>query len=312
MKEEPTAKKHRAKAVRSGDFVQVYEYHRIQTTAIPGRKNTSRKEGNKKRVRIDNIYRSKTACKRLINASRDRGEYPDKFVTLTVGDVSWGSDLRAFNYEVHKFMGRSEYYLKIKVHYVLVPQIQWERYEKYGVKIWHGHVYFFGLPYIPNAKLREIWGHGFVRINAIDKDSDMGSYVARYMEQDFTAFEEKGMKRFYRSSGLREPEQLRAESVAQIISTMDLPEECKVYGPVTFINNPIVGPITYSLYDLRKKEQREGFSTVASEQRRNEGRVYPAPRSRPWGAIVGKPLTLLWVQSAPQLFPVMEIASKWV
>lgn len=251
-REDPDLRKYSVKVVKSGNFIQVYEYHRSRSSAKPGKGNKVG-QGKHERIRMDNIYRAITSCKRLINTNRDRGLDSDKFVTLTFAEDSW-TDLSAVNCEMHKFIKRLEYQLKIKARYVTVPQIQWERYEKYGCKVWHLHVYFFGLAYIPNARLREIWNHGFVRINAINKEGDVGSYVTQYMERDFTAFSEKGMKRFYRSSGLLEPEELRAESVAQILGTMDLPEDCRVFGPQTYVNSLVGGAITYSLYDLRKQE----------------------------------------------------------
>jgi hypothetical protein len=155
------------------------------------------------------------------------------------------------NEDVHKFIKRLEYRLKLKAHYVAVPEIQQERLKKYGVKVWHMHVYFFGLPYIPNTDLRKIWKRGFVRINAIDSDSNVGSYVSKYMREDFEAFQEKGMKRFYCSSGLLNPEETRAPTQAALQEKVFLPEESLAYGPVTY-ENPYLGEITYTRYDLKK------------------------------------------------------------
>jgi len=254
IKEDPTTKKYSCKVIRSGSTLEVYEYEKPRTEAVPGRKKSGQR---KERKRVDNIYRARNACKHLINCNRDRGQYADKFVTLTFADSRW-SDLKEANYEVHKFMMRLEYQCKINVRYVAVPEIQMDRWEKYGTKVWHFHVYFFGLPYIPNAQLRKIWGNGFVRINRIDKNSDVGSYVAKYMQESFSAFNEKGMKRFFRSGGLREPEELRAESTAQILARMRIPEGCKPeYGPVTYENqnNPFIGKVTYTRYVLNKTEE---------------------------------------------------------
>ena len=102
------------------------------------------------------------------------------------------------------------------------------------------------------------------------------------MEPDFTAFEEKGMKRFYRSSGLSEPEEIRVESIAQIMSTMDFSEECKVLW-TSDIRSPHCRA-NDTLYDLRKKEGQKGFSTVASEQQRFEGASTPGVP----GALAGR------------------------
>lgn len=270
IREDPTTKKYSCKVIRSGSTVEVYEYEKPRTEFVSGvKKSGPRKE----RKRVDNIYRARNVCKHLINCNRDRGQYADKFVTLTFADSRW-SDLKEANYEVHKFMMRLEYQLHIKVRYVAVPEIQMDRWEKYGTKVWHFHVYFFGLPYIPNSQLRKIWGNGFVRINRIDQNSDVGSYVTKYMQESFSAFNEKGMKRFFRSGGLREPEELRAESTAQILERMEIPENLKPeYGPVRYENekNPFIGPVTYTRYVLNKTKEGTRNDKEISDNQETSG-----------------------------------------
>jgi hypothetical protein len=150
----------------------------------------------------DNLCRAMTRCKRLINANAGRDRHPDKFVTLTFSENE--TDLARCNDLWHEFIERLEYTLKTRVRYVAVPQIQRERNEKYGVKVWHYHAYFFGLDYA-NAGLRRIWNYGSARISAIDEVDDIGAQVSRHMEKDFQIEELTGHRRFLSSSGLSQP-----------------------------------------------------------------------------------------------------------
>src|SRR5208283_3645626 len=84
-----------------------------------------------------------------------------------------------------------------------------------------------------------------------------GSYMARYMGKDFAGEELTGHRRFFTSQGLYRPEESRAESVGAILARLNIPEACKTYE-VTYINNPLVGAVTYRHYDLRKKPQNAG------------------------------------------------------
>ncbi len=77
---------------------------------------------------------------------------------------------------------------------------------------------------------------------------------ARYMVKDFSGEELTGHRRFFTSQSLQRPEEIRAESVGEILKRLNIPEECKTYE-VTYNNNPLVGAVTYRHYDLRKRSQ---------------------------------------------------------
>ena len=85
--------------------------------------------------------------------------------------------------------------------------------------------------------------------------------MARYMVKDFAGEELTGHRRFLTSQGLYRPEEIRAESIGEILEALNIPKECKTYEE-TYPNNPLVGPVTYRHYDLRKRprEMEQGVN----------------------------------------------------
>ena len=75
------------------------------------------------------------------------------------------------------------------------------------------------------------------------------------MVKDFSGEELSGHRRFFTSQGIYRPEEIRAGSVGEILKSLNIPEECKTYE-ITYINNPLMGPVTYRHYDLRKRPQK--------------------------------------------------------
>lgn len=56
--------------------------------------------------------------------------------------------------------------------------------EPQGRGAWHVHAFFIwqGIaPFVPNEKLREIWGHGFVSIKAVNDVTNIGAYFSAYL-----------------------------------------------------------------------------------------------------------------------------------
>lgn len=261
------SKTYKAKIVVSGDIVQVYEYEKVRAGSVRAGRKTGKEKPQEQNTgeasytsRIDNARRAISQCKRVINSNAGKSSYPDKFVTVTFKEEE--TDLNRCNDLFKNFMKRLEYKLGKNVEYVAVPQIQWERYKKYGVKVWHYHILLFGMDYVKNSDLREIWGHGFVRINAIDKITDVGSYVSRYMEKDFEGVLVKNHRRYLTSSGLIRPTEMRVENI------IDLPvisEDFKVYE-TEYKNNEQVGGVKFKQYNFKKPAEPQ-----EQNQRRENG-----------------------------------------
>ena len=183
--------KYSAKCVTSGDHVEVYEYHQARTGVRVGKKSAIR-EQKKREVRMDNVFRAKREVKRLVNANVRRHvkeNETDKFLTLTFAENV--TDIQLANRHFHNYMKKLRYHFG-SFEYVGVPAIQWERYKKYGAKVWHYHVALFGFPYIPQKRLLQMWGRGTVSIEAMDDKENPGVYMSRYMGKDFGAEELTG------------------------------------------------------------------------------------------------------------------------
>jgi len=82
------------------------------------------------------------------------------------------------------------------IKYVAVP-------EKQERGAWHFHIVTFNLDYIDSKLLAEIWGHGFIKINAVDDVKDLGCYVSKYLTKQVVMFFQG--KRYLCSKGLLRP-----------------------------------------------------------------------------------------------------------
>lgn len=135
---------------------------------------------------------------RLIDCNFDDST---KFLTLTFADNV--TDIKYCNREFRKFIKRLNRRVygtdKTKVRYLAV----WEAQKRGAI---HYHVVLFGLPYIRLSELREVWGHGFVKINRVDVDQRMnvGRYISKYFSKDVDEGSYK-QKKFFRSQNLIQP-----------------------------------------------------------------------------------------------------------
>lgn len=183
------------------------------------------------------------ACNVNKESKKDiNGKYQKiKFMTLTFRDDI--SDLKIANGFFTDFMKRLSYYhfgeKKNLIKYIAVPELQ-ER------GVWHFHVVLFNCPFTSNKPdkitglrpLEEIWGHGYVFINALKQKSGkdiepqfVAGYVTKYMTKELEFIEDSrevrlkkdgekkkiytydrynelnlwGMKRYSASKGLKKP-----------------------------------------------------------------------------------------------------------
>lgn len=235
------------KIVWSGNIVEVYEY---ENSIVKGETNNGSgrsveaDEENKERHRKNTLARARRDVRRLINANVGKwGEKP-KFLTLTFAENV--QDIKQANYEFKKFRQRLEYGLNIKLKYVVVIEFQ-----KRGAI--HYHVVFFNLPYIPNAKLAEIWRNGFIKINSIEHVDNVGAYVTKYMTKDNDDDRLKGKKSYFTSRGLNKPleKYLNDEDEKEIAKVKEKLSHKKVYE--NRFDNEYVGNILYTQYNLKSK-----------------------------------------------------------
>lgn len=123
-----------------------------------------------------------------------------KFVTLTFGNVSWDiTDVRLCNKAFTKFIMRLKYrYHDLK--YLAVVEFQ----DANGRGAVHYHM-LCNLPFIKKSELAKIWGHGFIKINAIDKVDHVGAYISKYMAENLDDERLCGLKAYQYSRNLEKP-----------------------------------------------------------------------------------------------------------
>jgi hypothetical protein len=190
------------KLIISGDVMEFYAYeksiargYKIDPGSAPGR-SVEASEEDKQKNRTLVLSRAQKRVRRLINANKCRGV---KFVTLTFAENI--QDLDLANAHFNRFIKRAQYRLG-KFGWLVVPEFQ-----KRGAI--HYHLVTFGLGYVPNSTLREIWGHGFVRINRCDDVTNLGAYVCKYMTKQPGEVDKLiGRRSWWCSRGLLEPEEI--------------------------------------------------------------------------------------------------------
>lgn len=235
------------RVVVSGDILEFYEYERGYLKGAEskgGRHNKAISDEKKEKNKADVSYRARRTVRRLINANI--GQYgrdvTAKFVTLTFREHI--TDLKSANYEFTKFMKRLNYEIfntkKAKIKYIVVPE-----YTKKG-RI-HYHVIFFNIPFIKSNLVADIWGHGFIKINKIDKVDNVGAYVCKYMTKDNDKIE--GMKSYVPSRGLLQPIEIDKEKEVQNLED-SVPLEKLTYE--CSFDNDYTGSVTYRQYNIKK------------------------------------------------------------
>ncbi len=167
------------------------------------------------------MLRSKAELTRIINANAGEWQHPDSricppiFATLTfredIKDIAEANKkfsifIRWLNYDLFLRKGN---FLK----YVVVTEFQ----DKNRDGVVHYHVIFFNLPFIESDELAEVWGHGFVKLNAIDRVKNIGGYVTKYMSKNFDDDRLDGHKRYFSSRGLLQPQKINNQIVARRI-----------------------------------------------------------------------------------------------
>lgn len=215
-------KRYNKKIVISGNVVEEYDYKW-------GKKVLGKKIKNPNSIPVhtsksdehnqeQNFRRSKQMLKRIINSnSYQYGNLKPVFLTLTfkdeVEDIDFAKDC------FKQFVKKVKYYTGSKMAYVCVPEIQKERFEKYGCKVWHFHLVIFNLPFVEKEIVCQWWSHGFIDIKALmlrkkHKSGNwittnkelltVGEYVTKYMSKDFVEVK-KNSRKYFPSQGLKRP-----------------------------------------------------------------------------------------------------------
>lgn len=256
--------KYKVKAIIAGNVVEVYHYEKA---VLRGKDLQSARAGNggKKKsegmseMDLENKYiedslsRTRKTIRRTINSNIGKWNEKEKFLTLTFREHL--TDQNETNKLFTQFVNKLSYSI-FKTRSALKYLCVVERTEMGRI---HYHVLFFNLPYKPVEEIAEIWGHGFVKINAIDDVDNLGVYVCKYMsktavENSEKSAKEKDKKMYFVSRGLHKPievcdaTQKGAEQIATIRWEM---AENKVYEQG--FENPYQSGL-YEQYNFNRKK----------------------------------------------------------
>ncbi|OPY00328.1 MAG: hypothetical protein A4E62_02369 [Syntrophorhabdus sp. PtaU1.Bin002] len=273
---------YRYKFVISGDIIELYSYEKPQYHGKK-KKPVERKEHSKEErgdMRRKNYMRTAKTCRRLINANIGRhGAERGKFLTFTFREDI--RDFKTANYEWKKFIQRLEYRIGCQLRYVVVPEFQ----DKTRDGVIHFHAIFFNLPFIPATSqmdtrglgynLADIWGLGFIKINAIDNVDNVGSYVTAYMTEDFEDERYQGAKKYFASRGLYKPEEFVTVDDGLVSEAKKVIEGERTYE-ATF-ENEYVGRVHYEQFNKRKggcsheEEEKREAECLEREQKERGG-----------------------------------------
>ncbi|KIH50770.1 hypothetical protein ANCDUO_19147, partial [Ancylostoma duodenale] len=221
--------------VISGDVVEMYEYEKPILTgkdAVDKKRKKNPQDDAPEWVRSDPegsedvtdvrarafaLNRARKKIRRLINANVYR--HPDEngevfkpvFMTLTFAENQ--TEVDAANKEFKRFIQRLNHAVygrgQTGLKYVTVIEFQ-----KRGAV--HYHCVFFNLPYMPSAKIAEIWGQGYIKVNAMKKRDgtncdNVGAYVTKYMQKELDDERLHRRKCYLVAQGLHQPEEYSVE-----------------------------------------------------------------------------------------------------
>lgn len=229
------------KIIKTANYIEVYEYEKpISSYSTPKREKKIRErrsfdelEDDEQLERLKRMATTRLNTKheliRLIDSNVD-----DRTSFLTLTTKKNIKSREVFNEMFKKFITRFNYNFlntkKRKLKYIATLEQQ-ER------GAYHAHVLLFDIGFLEHKKLTEVWGHGFVWINKLDKLDDVsnvGRYVAKYMEKSIgqELLENYGKKAYYSSHNLNKP------MVSKMLTEDDLDSIIK-YSDVVYSNEYI-------------------------------------------------------------------------
>lgn len=185
------------KYVITGHIIEVYEYDGYVhgkggfTGVSKGNadfENKLKNYSNTNQRRRDKIRR--LACSNFNN------KY-DKFLTLTFAENM--TNVKECNVLFKAFIRKLRNKYNSKLKYLAVIEFQ----DRGAV---HYHV-LLNIPYIPHKELQELWGNGFVFINAIEHVDNIGAYILKYITKNNNDIRLMGQKAYLISKNLRHPDE---------------------------------------------------------------------------------------------------------
>ena len=237
------------KYIITGHIIEIYSYKNY----FHGKGgNTGTKKGcadleNKLKNYANTNQRRRDTIRRLACCNFNN-EY-DKFLTLTFADNM--TDIKECNTVFKNFIKRLKYKYNLQnLKYLAVIEFQ----QRGAV---HYHV-LLNIPYIPHKELQELWGNGFVFINAIEHVDNIGAYILKYITKDNNDERLMGQKAYLTSRNLKKPEEVLNHNLKdffkledKIIQKYNLNCLKPIYE--TNYTTEILGECEYKQYNLERE-----------------------------------------------------------
>jgi len=199
----------RLKVIISGHVVEVYEYEKPVWFGFDslGGRNHEGDEERKDEYRQQRNMRCRREIIRLATSNFDVEGCT--FATFTFAENL--TNVRLANAHFKRFIQR------LRRRYGDFKYLAVIEFQKRGAVHYHC---IFTIPYIPNAELRDVWSHGFVKITAAKHVDNIGAYVVKYMTKN--AYDERldGQKAYLTSRNLEKPVELTGTLAQKVVDNM--------------------------------------------------------------------------------------------
>lgn len=236
------------KYVITGHILEVYDYkYYIHGKGGFSGVEKGKAELDKALINYANTNKRRRDKIRRLACANFNNKY-DKFLTLTFAENK--TDIEECNILFKNFIKRLKYTYKLKnLKYLAVIEFQ----QRGAV---HYHV-LLNIPYIPQNELQDLWGNGFVFINAITHVDNLGAYVLKYMTKDNNDTRLMGKKAYLTSRNLKQEETIVNHDLKdfykledKIIQKFNLKEIKPIY--VSNFDTEILGHCEYKQYNLER------------------------------------------------------------
>lgn len=270
----------KVKMVVSGDVVEVYEYEKPILTGKDAIVNKKRKKSDQDtpewiksdsddsesltdgRARDVALNRARKKIRRLINANVYR--HPDEngqvfkpvFMTLTFAENQTDVDEanKAFKRFIRKINGHVYGRGQTGLKYVTVIEFQ-----KRGAV--HYHCVFFNLPYLASGTIAELWGQGYIKVNAMKKRDgtncdNVGAYVTKYMQKELDDERLHKRKCYLVAQGLYQPEEYTV-----VLTDLEVIRASLDFGRVyeAQFDTDYQGQVLYTQYNFTNTDFKPNF-----------------------------------------------------
>lgn len=234
------------KYIITGNIIEVYDYKYYNHGSGGYRDHSNTDEEIKQKHYANTNQKRRDTIRRLACCNFDN-KY-DKFLTLTFAENM--TDVKLCNVLFKAFIRKLRNSYKPDLKYLAVIEFQ-----KRGAV--HYHV-LLNIPYILQNELQNLWGNGFVYINAIEHVDNIGAYIVKYMTKDNKDTRLRGLKAYQFSRNLTKPEII----VNHNLSDFDIMEK-KIYDrynlnqikPIYSSNydTEVLGHCQYKQYNLKRE-----------------------------------------------------------